>query len=198
MATKAKKTGTTKKTAPKKAALTPKTKKVITHEPAPKPEKVPAPEAPKHFPAAEKPITIKIEKEIEITTPGGKYYYANGKRKTSVAKVRLYKGKGVITVNNKPVHEYFALKILSGLIKSPLKLIGSEQKYDITVKVEGGGINSQAEAIRHGIAKALIEADPLNRPTLKKAKFLTRDARNKERKKFGLKRARRGPQFSKR
>lgn len=179
MPIKAKKTTTTKKSAPKKAARTPK--QVIAHEPA-----------------KETPKPIEIEETITISTPGGKYYYASGKRKTSVAKVRLYKGKGVITINNKPINEYFALKILSGLIKSPLKLIGSDQKYDITVKVEGGGISSQAEAVRHGIAKALIEADPLNRPVLKKAKFLTRDARVKERKKFGLKRARRGPQFSKR
>ncbi|MFA6992729.1 MAG: 30S ribosomal protein S9 [Candidatus Gracilibacteria bacterium] len=139
-----------------------------------------------------------MEKEFEILTPGGKYFYASGKRKTAIARVRLYKGKGVITVNNKPANEYFTVKTLVGLIKSPLKMIGVEQKYDITVLVTGGGVSSQAEAVRHGISKALLESDPLTRHTLKKAKLLTRDSRIKERKKPGLKRARRGPQFSKR
>ncbi len=141
----------------------------------------------------------KEEEEIVVKSPSkGKYFYANGKRKTSVARIRLYKGEGEISVNNKPISEYFALKTLIGTVKTALTLTGGNQKYDITASVRGGGISSQAEAIRHGIAKALVIADPLNKPTLKKAGLLTRDSRIKERKKFGLKRARKGPQFSKR
>ena len=138
------------------------------------------------------------EEKVKISTPGGKYFYANGKRKTSTARIRLYKGKGVITINNKSISEYCSIKTLIGLIKSPLKLTGTFAKFDITAKVTGGGPCSQADAIKHGIAKALLESDPLLKPTLKKAGFLTRDSRTKERKKFGLKRARKAPQFSKR
>ena len=151
------------------------------------------------------PRTKKIVKTVDeentqpkFSTPVGKYFYANGKRKTSIATVRLYKGAGTITVNNRPINEYFYIKTLVGIVKSPLKLTGSESKYDITVKVLGGGIHSQAEAIRHGIARSLVEADPLNKHTIKSAGMLTRDSRIKERKKPGLKRARRAPQFSKR
>ncbi|MBI4232591.1 30S ribosomal protein S9 [Candidatus Peregrinibacteria bacterium] len=128
----------------------------------------------------------------------GKYFYANGKRKNAIARVRLYKGTGAITVNEKAVNEYITVKALIGLTKSPLVLTGSEAKFDVTAKVTGGGPSAQAEALRHGISKALIEADPLNKPTLKKAGLLTRDSRIKERKKYGLKRARKAPQFSKR
>lgn len=139
------------------------------------------------------------EKEVKIpTTKGSKYYYANGKRKTSIAKVKLLPGSGEITINDKPLAEYVDLKTLMGIIKSPLKLIGGLDKYNVIIKVEGGGISSQAEAIRHGIARALVTLDPFNKPTLKKAGMLTRDSRVKERKKFGLKRARKAPQFSKR
>ena len=141
------------------------------------------------------PRTKKTEK---ITTPGGKYFYAKGKRKTAIATVRLYKGTGIISINNKSAKEFFDLKSLISLIKAPLKLTGTESKYDVTVKVIGGGITSQAGAIRHGISRALVEADPLNKPTIKLAGMLTRDPRVKERKKFGLKSARRAPQFSKR
>ena len=132
------------------------------------------------------------------TKKTGKYFYASGKRKCAIAQVRLYKGTGVITVNDKPLNEYCSIKTHIGLIKSPLKLTGTDKKFDVTVVVNGGGVNAQAEAIRHGISRGLIEMDPLNKPTLKKAGFLTRDARVKERKKFGLKRARKAPQFSKR
>ena len=133
-----------------------------------------------------------------MDTPKGKYFYANGKRKCAIARVRLYKGTGKITINNKSINDYISVKTLVGVVKSPLNLTGSLEKFDITAKINGGGDTAQAEAMRHGIARALIEADPLNKPTLKKAGLLTRDSRVKERKKFGLKRARKGPQFSKR
>jgi len=139
-----------------------------------------------------------VKKEKNTIKKSGKYFYANGKRKTSVSLVRLYKGNGNIVINNKPINEYCSVKTHIGIIKSPLKLTGSTQKFDISVIVKGGGPSSQADAIRHGIAKALVESDPLNRPTLKKAGMLTRDSRTKERKKFGLKKARKAPQFSKR
>jgi small subunit ribosomal protein S9 len=144
------------------------------------------------------PVAAAAEPKTAKTTPSGKYSYANGKRKTAVAKVRLYKGTGVITVNQKPINEYFTLKILVTTATTALKLVGGLKSYDITATVLGGGISSQAEAIRHGITKSLIEADITNKPTLKKAGLLTRDSRVKERKKFGLKRARKAPQFSKR
>lgn len=132
------------------------------------------------------------------TANKGKYFYAHGKRKCAVAKVRLHKGSGEITINGKPAQEYLVIKQLMGIIKAPLTITGSNQKFDISVKVQGGGISAQAQAIRHGITKALVVADPLNRPSLKKVGFLTRDSRVKERKKYGLKRARKAPQFSKR
>jgi small subunit ribosomal protein S9 len=152
--------------------------------------------------AQKKTASVKkvVEDALEMApaTPGGKYFYANGKRKTSIARVRIYNGAGAITVNDKKANEYFVVKTLIGLIKSPFKLVGLDQKFDVIAVIEGGGINSQAEALRHGIAKALLTSDPSLRPTLKKAGMLTRDSRMKERKKFGLKRARKGPQFSKR
>jgi small subunit ribosomal protein S9 len=127
------------------------------------------------------------------------YYYGCGKRKTSVARVRLYpKGKGLVTVNGKELKDYFKLSTSAGVITSPLKLTSTAKEFDVSVLVEGGGTSAQADAIRHGIARALLIYDDTLRLTLKKAGFLTRDARIKERKKPGLKRARRAPQFSKR
>jgi len=127
-----------------------------------------------------------------------KYHYACGKRKTSIASVRLIEnGTGKIIVNEQPVEEYF-YGILIGLIKMPLRLVGKVKDYDISVKVQGGGKSAQAEAVRHGISRTLVESDLLNRPVLKKAGFLTRDSRVKERKKPGLKKARRSPQWAKR
>lgn len=143
-------------------------------------------------------IKTKQQEEDKIQTPGGKYIYANGKRKTSVAKVRLYKGKGSITVNNRPVSQYFPVKELVNSIQSPLKSTGNGEAYDVIVKVVGGGQTGQAEAVRHGISKALVEADEANKVVLRKLGYLTRDSRVKERKKFGLKKARKAPQFSKR
>ncbi len=127
-----------------------------------------------------------------------RYFYATGKRKTSVAKVRLYKGKGAATVNDKALKDFFAIQLERETVLSPLKAVGMEKDYDISAKVHGGGTTGQSEAIRHGISRALLEIDPLLRTTLKKAGFLTRDPRVKERKKPGLHRARRGPQFAKR
>ena len=141
--------------------------------------------------------------KTESTTTSKKkslqYFFAAGKRKTSVARVRLYpNGKGEITVNDQPANTYFTMITSMGVIKHPLKLTGLTSKFDISVKVLGGGISSQAEAVRHGISRALLDFDSSLRSTLKKAGLLTRDARIKERKKPGLKRARRAPQFSKR
>lgn len=127
------------------------------------------------------------------------YYYGLGKRKTAVARVRIYpNGKGNITVNDKPVEEFIKTSTGHHVIKSPLKLTGLIKTFDISVKVNGGGTSAQNDAIRHGISRALLEYNDTLRGTLKKAGFLTRDARVKERKKPGLKRARRAPQFSKR
>ena len=127
------------------------------------------------------------------------YFYAVGKRKTSIARVRLFPGgKGDVVVNDKPADEYFTLLSSKGVMNSPLKLAGMNKKFDISIRVTGGGMNSQAEAVRHGVARALLEYNAEFRTTLKKAGLLTRDSRIKERKKPGLKRARRAPQFSKR
>ena len=147
-------------------------------------------------PAAEK--EVKEVKPTASVSPKGKYYYACGKRKTSIARVQMFKGTGEITINGRQVNEYLPVKTLVGTLKTPLTLVGATKSFDIVAMVQGGGISSQAEAIRHGIAKALMAYDPLNKPTLKKAGFITRDSRIKERKKFGLKRARKGGQFSKR
>jgi len=138
------------------------------------------------------------KQEKSLMKRDGHYFYANGKRKTSVARVRLYEnGKGEIVVNNKPFTEYFFGELI-GSIKAPLKIANALKLFDITALVEGGGVSSQADALRHGISKALLEYDPELRSQLKKAGFLTRDSRVKERKKPGLKRARRAPQWAKR
>lgn len=128
-----------------------------------------------------------------------KYIYATGRRKSSVAKVRLYpNGRGQITINEKPIKEYLSVDSQFTAVYSPLKVANAEKSFDMTIMVDGGGITGQAEAIRHGITKALITHDPALRTTLKKEGFLTRDPRAKERKKPGLKRARRAPQWAKR
>lgn len=125
-------------------------------------------------------------------------YYATGRRKTSVAKVWVSPGSGKIIVNDKNMEEYFPLETLRIIVKQPLTLTETLNKYDVIAKVKGGGLSGQAGAVRHGIARALVLADPTLRPVLKKAGFLTRDPRMVERKKYGLKKARRAPQFSKR
>ncbi|GAB2696016.1 30S ribosomal protein S9 [Paenibacillus thermoaerophilus] len=125
-------------------------------------------------------------------------YYGTGRRKHSVARVRLVPGEGRIVVNKRDLDDYFGLETLKLIVKQPLALTETLGKYDVFVNAAGGGISGQAGAIRHGIARALLKADPEFRGSLKKAGFLTRDPRMKERKKYGLKAARRAPQFSKR
>jgi small subunit ribosomal protein S9 len=132
-----------------------------------------------------------------MTNFSGTYFYANGKRKTAVARVRLYKGTGLIVINDKDAKEYLGQDLLS-VIQEPLKLTNTIKDFNISVKVAGGGLAGQADAIRHGIARALIVADSDHRAVLKPEGYLTRDSRIKERKKFGLRKARRAPQFSKR
>ena len=125
-------------------------------------------------------------------------FCGTGRRKSSIARVRLVSGKGVITINDKSVDEYLPSEILKTIVKQPLNVTATEGKFDVIVKVEGGGLSGQAGAIRHGLARALVAANEENRAALKAAGFLTRDPRMKERKKPGLKKARKAPQFSKR
>ncbi|EGY76404.1 MAG: 30S ribosomal protein S9 [Peptoniphilus sp.] len=125
-------------------------------------------------------------------------YRGTGRRKKSIAQVRLLPGNGKFTVNNRDIEDYFDYATLITVAKAPLELTETVAQFDVIVKVQGGGYTGQAGAIRHGIARALLEVDPEHRSILKKAGFLTRDPRMKERKKYGLKKARRAPQFSKR
>ncbi len=125
-------------------------------------------------------------------------YYGTGRRKKSVARVRLVPGTGEITINKRSIDEYFGLETLKVVVKQPLDLTKTLGKFDVLVNVQGGGFTGQAGAIRHGIARALLEVDEEYRALLKAAGYLTRDPRMKERKKYGLKAARRAPQFSKR
>ena len=132
-------------------------------------------------------------------TPKKAYFYGTGRRKSSVARVRLFPGgTGEIKINNRTIDNYFGLETLKLLVNSPLVLTENEGKFDVVVNVVGGGCAGQAGAIRHGLSRALLQFNPELRPILKKAGFLTRDPRMKERKKYGLKAARRAPQFSKR
>ena len=126
------------------------------------------------------------------------YFYGTGRRKNSVARVRVYAGTGKITINDRDIDDYFGLETLKLIVRQPLTLNELEGKFDIVVRVNGGGVSGQAGAIRHGLSRALLQYDENLRPALKKAGFLTRDPRMKERKKYGLKAARRAPQFSKR
>lgn len=128
-----------------------------------------------------------------------RYYYGTGKRKNAVARVRLYPGAGEMIVNGKTARDYFGGRDVYQLVMgAPFRITGTEGQFSATIKVVGGGTTGQAEAVRHGVSRALLEADPENRPALKKAGLLTRDARIKERKKVGLKRARKAPQYTKR
>ncbi len=125
-------------------------------------------------------------------------FYGTGRRKSSIARVRLVEGKGTITINGKNIDEYLGTDTLKVIVRQPLTATNTTDKYDVICKVQGGGFTGQAGAIRLGIARALLEANSEYRPTLKSAGFLTRDPRMKERKKYGLKKARKAPQFSKR
>ena len=125
-------------------------------------------------------------------------YYGTGRRKSSVARVYLVPGTGKVTINKEDMDKYFGLETLKVIVRQPLELTGTADKFDVLVNVRGGGYTGQAGAIRHGISRALLTVDEEYRPVLKKAGFLTRDPRMKERKKYGLKKARRAPQFSKR
>ena len=129
---------------------------------------------------------------------GKPYFYGTGRRKSSVARVRVYNGTGKITINDRDIEEYFGLETLKLIVRQPLALTGNLDKFDIVCRVAGGGVTGQAGAIRHGLSRALLQFDEELRLELKKAGFLTRDPRMKERKKYGLKGARRAPQFSKR
>ncbi|MCH5348079.1 MAG: 30S ribosomal protein S9 [Oscillospiraceae bacterium] len=126
------------------------------------------------------------------------YFYGTGRRKSSVARVRVFAGSGNITINGRDINDYFGLETLKLIVKQPLILTENSDKFDIVCTVAGGGVTGQAGAIRHGLSRALLQANGDLRPVLKKAGFLTRDPRMKERKKYGLKAARRAPQFSKR
>ena len=125
-------------------------------------------------------------------------FYGTGRRKSSVARVRLVEGTGKITINGKDIDEFFGLETLKVIVRQPLTVTNTTSKYDVIATVKGGGFTGQAGAIRHGIARALNEANNEYRPALKSSGFLTRDPRMKERKKYGLKKARKAPQFSKR
>ena len=129
------------------------------------------------------------------TTP---FFYGTGRRKKSIARVRVYAGSGKITINDRDIDDYFGLDTLKLLVRQPLDVTDTNGKFDIVCRVAGGGVTGQAGAIRHGVSRALLLADDSFRAPLKRAGFLTRDPRMKERKKYGLKAARRAPQFSKR
>jgi len=150
--------------------------------------------------AADEAVVVEAEEmNAAETAKGGSFIPAVGRRKTSVARVRLIKnGKGMITVNGKKMEQYFTTYELRALVGAPLKSTGQETAVDVSAKVEGGGIRGQAEAVRHGLSRALIELNPTFRTALKKLGYLTRDSRKRERKKFGKKSARRSPQWSKR
>jgi len=140
----------------------------------------------------------KSKTKKDKSSPAQRYFYALGSRKTARARVWLTKGKGEIEINGKKAEEYIKNDLFLSAIKDPLKLTNTLGKFDIRVKVKGGGKSSQTEAIRHGISRALVNYDKDLKPTLKEAGYLTRDPREKERKKYGLKRARKAPQYRKR
>ena len=142
---------------------------------------------------AEKKTTTKKVAKSKVVQ-----FCATGRRKQSIARVRLVPGNGQVTINNKPMEEYFGLGTLRLIVNQPLELTNTKEKYDVLVNVHGGGLSGQAGAIKHGISRALVKAEENLKAEIKQAGFLTRDARVKERKKYGLKKARKAPQFRKR
>jgi small subunit ribosomal protein S9 len=181
-------------------------KKSVVKKPAAKPHVVRKPRVAKEHPVsevkhAEKPESVVeqvVAAPVHAKIPHGKHFYAVGRRKTSVAQVLVSLGTGVITVNKLPFEGYFQTADLQQIVLHPMTSLGVEKQLNVKAKVHGGGIHSQAEAMRHSISRALLQYNPESRRTLKKLGFLKRDPRVKERKKPGLKRARRAPQFSKR
>lgn len=180
--------------------------KKSVHKPAAKPH-VDKPHVAKKHPIkhevkqAVEPVVADVaveEKPVVAKVPHGKSFYAVGRRKTAVAQILLTHGNGTITINLLPFEKYFQTADLQQIFQNPLSTVGLEKQLNIKAKIHGGGIHAQAEALRHAISRALIELNPESRRVLKKLGFLTRDPRVKERKKPGLKRARRAPQFSKR
>lgn len=131
-------------------------------------------------------------------TPSKPYFYGTGRRKQSVARVRLMPGSGSVLINGRDIDDYFGLETLKLIVRQPFGVTGTEGRFDVVCTVSGGGVSGQAGAIRHGIARAMLQAGEEYKPLLKKAGLLTRDPRMKERKKYGLKKARKAPQFSKR
>ena len=186
------------KKATTKKAVAPK-KEVAEKKATPKKEVAPK-ATPKKVEKAEKPAEeIKVERRAKSSKKGiPNSYIATGRRKDAVARVRLIPGTGKITINKRDINDYFMLETLKLIVRQPLVLTGTDKKYDIIVNVFGGGYTGQTGAIRQGIAKALVKESETYKPELKKAGFLSRDSRMKERKKYGLKKARKAPQFSKR
>lgn len=179
------------KPAHKKPVAPKKPKAAVHHEPKVKPA------------AVVEPVAVIEEAAVAPVKAApkshhGKSFYAVGRRKTAVAQVLMTEGNGAITINKLPFEKYFQTSDLQQIVRHPLIAVGQDKNFNFKAKVQGGGIHAQAESVRHGLARALIVIDPESRRTLKKLGFLTRDPRVKERKKPGLKRARRAPQFSKR
>jgi len=142
--------------------------------------------------------TYSLRRRDKIMAKAAQQFYGTGRRKKSVARVRLLKGSGQITINDRSIDDYFGLETLKLIVRQPFGITNTDSKFDVLCRVHGGGFTGQAGAIRHGISRALLEVDLEHRQALKKAGFLTRDARMKERKKYGLKKARKASQFSKR
>lgn len=198
---KLKKAPVAKKTPVKKAAKPAEALKSAPKALSKAPAKVAAPKVPQEISREERMEKPKGVSSVKtpVTQKLGNYFYANGKRKTAVSSVRLFtEGKGTVTINGRTFENYFPLALDQDKALSPLRMTNTLKMFDVTVQIHGGGVHSQAEAVRHGIAKALLLHDANLRTTLKHAGFITRDSRVKERKKYGLKRARRAPQWQKR
>lgn len=143
-------------------------------------------------------MTQEQSSEPPVVPQSGQYYYGTGRRKTAVARVRLYSGQGAVTINGKTFTEVFSRTLHRTRVQAPLQVVGMTGTFNVQAKLAGGGISAWADALTHGIARALVAFDEQLRPALRKAGFLTRDPRVKERKKYGLKRARKAPQYTKR